>query len=262
MDNDKPTSAFNNIIDKSKGLFDDIRRNCGPKNLLKKDVCCYCGKNILGLHYIDLYGQKICASHPRHLCISCCSFCDDKAIMIAEGKYLCTNCQNYHTTLKDAKKIIKMIREHYLQTGLGVIDRFHLEMVSVEEMRQLCQPISAGDVLGLAMYNGRRYDIRVIRNLSHTAMAGILAHEILHIWQYQRKLNAPQRICEGFCDLGSYEIYKLIKTTHAEVKIDMLQKDPSPIYGDGYRIVKRYFDKAGWQGVIKKMEGYVNSNGS
>lgn len=258
MDIEKPTSVFNNIIDRSKGLFDDIKRNYVPRKLLQTDTCCYCGKKIIGPYFIDLYGQKICSSHPRHLCISCCSFCNEKAIMIAEGKYLCSSCQSYHTTLKDAKHIIKMIREHYRQTGLGEIDRFHLEMLSVEEMKQLSQPIVSGDVLGLAMYNGSRYDIRVIRNLSHTAMAGILAHEILHIWQYQRKLNAPQRICEGFCDLGSYEIYSQIKTKHAEVKIDLLQQDPSPIYGDGYRIVKRYFDKAGWQGVIKKMEGYVS----
>jgi len=156
--------------------------------------------------------------------------------------------------LKDAKEMIKMIRAHYEKIGLGVIERFHLEMVSVEEMHRM----TSGDVLGLASSNGRRYYIHVLENLSHTAMVGILAHEILHIWQFQRRLNAPNRISEGFCDLGSYEIYSQIKTQHSEVKIQMLQEDPSPIYGDGYRIVKRYFDKAGWAGVIKKMEGYLS----
>ncbi len=255
MDTEKPTSPFSNLLDKGKSMFDDMKRTYKNSDLFNKNLCFYCGKPIVGSFYKDMYDQRICSSHPRNICVSCCSFCDSGAKEIAQGKYLCTRCQQHHTTLKDAKEIIKTIRSHYVQIGLGEIERFHLEMISLDAMRQLAG--LGSDVLGLALWNGRRYDIRVLENLSHTAMAGILAHEILHIWQFQRGLKAPQRISEGFCDLGSFEIYSQIQTKHAEVKINMLQEDPSPIYGDGYRIVKRYFDKAGWSGVIQKMEGYL-----
>lgn len=255
MTPDKPTSPFSNLVDKGRDMLDGIKRSYKNSDLFRSNSCFYCGKTIVGSYYIDLYDRRVCSNHPRHMCVSCAGFCDSGSIEVAGGKHLCSNCQKYHTTLQEAKETVKMIRSHYLQIGLGVIDRFHLELLSVDQMRQLANNT---DVLGLALWNGRRYDIRVLENLSHTAMAGILAHEILHIWQYQRRLKAPQRICEGFCDLGSYEIYSQIKTQHAEVKKQMLQDDPSPIYGDGFRIVKRYFDKAGWAGVIQKMEGYLS----
>lgn len=256
MSTEKQTSTFSHVLETGKSLFDDIRRDLKNGTLFNPGTCFYCGRPILGAYYKDLYDRRICTSHTPRQCISCASFCDEGAVTIAEGKYLCGNCQHYHTTLKDAKEMVKMIRAHYLQNGLGKIERFHLELISLDDLRSLYPQGGGGDLLGLAIWSGRRYDIRVLRNLSHTAMAGVLAHEILHIWQYQRNLKAPLRICEGFCDLGSYEIYSQIKTKHAEVKINMLHDDPSPIYGDGYRIVKRYFDKAGWAGVIKKMEGY------
>ncbi|MBR1466839.1 MAG: hypothetical protein IJ607_10855 [Bacteroidaceae bacterium] len=254
MNPDKPTSPFSSLLDKSRNLIDDIKRSYHDSPLFKTNSCYFCGKPIVGRYYTDLYDHSLCSTHPRRFCVSCSGFCDSGCIEVGGGKYLCSSCQNFHTTLKDAKEMIKMIRAHYEKIGLGVIERFHLEMVSVEEMHRM----TSGDVLGLASSNGRRYYIHVLENLSHTAMVGILAHEILHIWQFQRRLNAPNRISEGFCDLGSYEIYSQIKTQHSEVKIQMLQEDPSPIYGDGYRIVKRYFDKAGWAGVIKKMEGYLS----
>lgn len=257
MNTNQPTSPFSNLLNQSRGLIDNIKRSYHNSSLFKTNSCYYCHNSIIGSFYQDLYDHRICSCHPRYMCVSCMGFCDSNCIEVSSGKFLCSSCQQHHTTQKEAKAMIKMIRSHYEQIGLGVIDRFHLELVSVEEMRCLVSSDGVGDVLGLAIRNGRRYDIRVLTNLSHTAMAGILAHEILHIWQYQRNLKAPQRICEGFCDLGSYEIYTQIKTQHSEVKIQMLQEDPSPIYGDGYRIVKRYFDKAGWAGVIKKMEGYL-----
>ena len=256
MDSDKPTTTLHQILDKGKGLFDDIKQRYKNSSLFQTNICTYCGKPVFGTFYKDLYGHSICSSHPRRLCISCDAFCDSGAITIAEDKYLCVNCQKYHTTLKDAKEIIKMIRSHYKEIGLGEIERFHLEMVGLDDMKRLFHTETNGDILGLAIQSGKGFDIKVLRNLSHTAIAGVLAHELLHLWQYQRWLNVPLRINEGFCNLGSYEIYTLIKTKHAEVKIDMLMKDPGPIYGDGYRIVKCYYDKAGWAGVIKKMEGY------
>ena len=198
MTPEKPTSPFQNLLDKGKSLFDDVKQTYMHSNLLRQEQCIYCGKTLNGPYFYDLYDHRICKSHPIHFCVSCSSFCDQQAVSVAEGKYLCKRCQQHHTTLKDAKEMVKMVREHYRSVGLGEIERFHLELVSVDAMRLMSG--SGGDVLGMAFRNGQRYDIRVLKNLSHTAMVGILGHEILHIWQFQRGLNAPQRICEGFCD--------------------------------------------------------------
>lgn len=255
MDSKNQESMFDKLFNSGKTLFEDISKKVRQSDFFKQGTCYICGKPLIGIYYKDLYGRKICTSHQRRTCISCGGFCNDSAMEISPGKYLCTHCQHYRTSLADAKHIIKLIRKHYLSIGLGEISRFHLEMVGLEDLQRLMQ--TSGDILGCAKMTGRRFDIEVLRHLSHTAMAGVLAHEILHIWQYQRGIFPPQDVCEGFCNLGSYELYKTIGSPHAKAKIVGLDKDPNPIYGEGYRKIKRYYDKEGWSGVIRKMEGYV-----
>lgn len=53
-------------------------------------------------------------------------------------------------------------------------------------------------------YNRKPYDIHVIQNLSRAGFTGVLAHEVLHLWQYNYDLNTPSLLCEGMCELYSY----------------------------------------------------------
>lgn len=77
---------------------------------------------------------------------------------------------------------------------------------------------------------------------------------MLHLWQYKHQLNPRPEICEGFCNLGSYEVLKSIGTEVALSRITHLEKDPDPIYGEGFRKVKSVYDTGGWQAVITKIK--------
>lgn len=239
------------ILDESRQLFDNLGNNLRNSGLLATTQCCICGKPVLGMAYRDQYGNIACASHKPLQCLCCGGFCKSDAVEIAQGRKLCSRCQKFSSSREDARKIIRMIRARYASVGLGKIERFHLELVSITDMAAMAH--TGGDVLGLATQIRGEYHIRVCKHLSHTAIAGVLAHEILHIWQFQRHLYPQPEICEGFCDLGSYEIYSHIPTKHAQVRINMLQNEQLPVYGPGYRRVKAYYDKYGWKGVIEKI---------
>lgn len=239
------------ILEESRQLFNNLGNNLRGSGMLGPTQCCICGNVIIGVAYRDHFGNVACASHKPSQCVCCGGFCKDDAVEVAQGRKLCSRCQKFSSSREDARKIIRMIRARYASLGLGNIERFHLELVEMGDMAKLSH--SGGDVLGLATQIHGEYQIRVFKHLSHTAIAGVLAHEILHIWQFQHHLSPQPEICEGFCDLGSYEIYSHIPTKHAQVRISMLQNETLPIYGPGYRRVKAYYDKHGWKGVIAKI---------
>ena len=94
----------------------------------------------------------------------------------------------------------------------------------------------------------------VLRHLSKTCYAGVLAHEMLHLWQNKNGLSPRRDICEGFCNLGSFEILKSIGTQVAISRISALEQDPDSIYGEGFRRVKAVYDSGGWPAVINKLK--------
>ena len=67
-------------------------------------------------------------------------------------------------------------------------------------------------------------------------------------------LSPRREICEGFCNLGSFEILKSIGTQVAISRISALEQDPDPIYGEGFRRVKAVYDSGGWPAVINKLK--------
>ena len=121
MDSKNQESMFDKLFNSGKTLFEDISKKVRQSDFFKQGTCYICGKPLIGIYYKDLYGRKICTSHQRRTCISCGGFCNDSAMEISPGKYLCSHCQHYRTSLADAKHIIKLIRKHYLSIGLGEI---------------------------------------------------------------------------------------------------------------------------------------------
>ena len=117
---------------------------------------------------------------------------------------------------------------------------------------------------GLAMFNqtinnGKTKTEHIVYILDYMpkfAFAGVFAHELLHVWQNEKGIKPPKDICEGFCNLGSYSVYLDINNEAAKNFINQMEKNPDPVYGEGYRKVKRRLDKYGWQAVIDKIKKY------
>ena len=211
--------------------------------------CFYCGRSIIGRYYYDWAGHAVCEKHFANIviCASCGQYCDSHARDIGMGMKVCSHCQKYRIEQTDCDKIINFIKRIYAQTEIGLITNWHLIMVSAEKMYQLTHD---KNTRGLAQAVGSNYTIFVYRELSRVAFAQVLAHEMLHIYQYNRNINPKKQLCEGFCNLGSYVVLKAIHVNEADAAIENMKKCTDPIYGDGFRHLLAIYKKGGWHDAI------------
>ena len=212
-------------------------------------TCLICGSPIVGTYYVDSYGNKVCEQHHENVfhCSCCGCFCGKESIELSNGVIVCEDCYKNFPSDDECKRIIRHIRRVYRSLPIGSIHTFRLLRIPSAEWSE------GRNVTGLASRIGRTYTIKVPEFLSKTVLAEVLAHEMLHLWLYDKNVSKKQRIIEGFCNLGSFEILSRIKTEKARVKRDSILVNPDAIYGDGFRIVKKVYDNSGWDGVIKKI---------
>ena len=94
-------------------------------------------------------------------------------------------------------------------------------LLSAEEM-QLAHGSPEGTPRGVASRNSSGYRIDLMRQLSRIGMAKTLAHELAHLWQWHRNIDAPHTYCEGFCNLVASLVVSQISKTEALVIIHQM----------------------------------------
>ena len=212
--------------------------------------CCICGAPIIGAYIYDAYGNKVCYRHKDqlHYCWSCYSICDSKAVKQSESVYICSDCFENLPSDEECLLIIHHIRSRYMELPIGKIPSFTLMRVPYSKWTHGSQCV------GFAESDEKGYRISIVDCLSKTSFAEVMAHEMLHLWLYEYNLNPSDRVTEGFCNLGSFEILQGIQTEKAKEKTNIILNDPDAIYGVGFRMVKQEYDVSGWAGVIKRVK--------
>jgi len=216
---------------------------------LDKLHCAVCNDWILLTGYEDWAGNRVCPIHKDAFCASCGRYYGIGAVMREPQVWLCKSCMQHLITPDLAEKSIGFIRNFYRQQKLGELPHINLHVVSHEEMRN-----KAGeDVRGYTIYPSQAgtYTIVILRNLSMSVFTMVAAHELLHIWQWEKKLNPPAPLCEGFCNLGAFLVMQSIGKPASEGQLILLNNNNDPIYGGGFRHIKAIYDKEGWEGVIR-----------
>ncbi|MFA6883712.1 MAG: hypothetical protein WCQ55_01180 [Paludibacteraceae bacterium] len=216
----------------------------------KNVVCSFCKKRIVGKYYIDWVGHTICSSHPLIYCASCGQFCDSNAVDIGNGEKVCVHCQRNRIEKNDWRTIAGFIKSVYSKTEIGNVANWHLMMISATE---LYKKTNDKNTRGLAQAIGSDYTIYVYRELSRVAFAQVLAHEMLHIFQYNQGYRPDKARCEGFCNLGSYVVLKTIGNKEAQAAMRSLETNKDLVYGDGFRLMRQVYEKSGWKGTIEEL---------
>lgn len=222
-------------------------------SILKR--CFICGNTIRGEYYRDHLNHFACNHHQLGWCFSCYGLCDPKKSVEVEGYgHICPDCVEKSISPADAVKLVGYVYNYYKKLNLS-FPAHKLHLITFEEMRERFQGQSA---MGLAYnkYDGV-YRVCILKNLSKIAFAGVFAHEVLHLWQYGMKINAPDHICEGFCNLGQYMVLSSINNKEeAALRMRANMGNNDMIYGEGFRLMKVIYDSRGWNGVIEEMLKY------
>ena len=96
------------------------------------------------------------------------------------------------------------------------------------------------------------HTIFMLFGLPKIEFEGALAHELMHVWLFERQVRLSLREIEGFCNLGNYLVFSRKPSPMASYLLKNLQTDDDPIYGGGYRLMRKHLDAHGWENLLAK----------
>jgi hypothetical protein len=252
--------------------------NCHKLAFGKK--CVVCEKFIEGAYIKDFWGNAYCAHHrddSNFICYACNRPINRSLargyVRYPDGRVMCDVCRT--TAVDDDQRaaqilaeVQKRMREYNLDTDTVTIP---LEMTSVTTMNQQGITVSAARLQGLTQthtltHNGNVQRqvkaVTVLRGLPQEQFAGVLTHELGHVWLFMQGVdNLPQDLEEGLCNLFAYLLHQENTTPEARYCIHLLENNLDPIYGDGFRRAKGLYESKGLPellNVVRATGGWPN----
>jgi hypothetical protein len=96
----------------------------------------------------------------------------------------------------------------------------------------------------------------LLTGMPETEMVQTLAHELMHVWQgVHNSLEEDDTLREGSANYAAYLVMKRMGSKEAQFVITCMLEDPSPVYGGGFRRVKKYGDKHGARQTLELIAG-------
>ncbi len=233
--------------------------------------CAVCGQLLAGRVMMDLWGNKFCERHSQEYpnCKAChrlvCEHLTGGGITYPDGRIICNLCrQTAVDTKEQAKPIVEGVARWLYDRGVrftGLI--LKIDLGKAHELqrgkygdRSSITGLGQGQVLGFIRrvnrFQGLRMQrkvdgITILSGLPRELFEGVMAHELGHAWLYLAKVDGLELWAEeGFCNLLSYILYKERDTDEARYLVRVLEKDPDPIYGKGFRQIRSLFKKHGF----------------
>ena len=231
--------------------------------------CAYCGKPLISEYLVDQWGTRYCKEHEHQYphCAYCGRLVPPKDQEPGSDSIRCPICRSIAIeTAEAAKPIFSQLIRWVSSQGL----RYNNLPISLE----LCNRAKLAHYLGahnLAhslgatmsttyMQNGRpvRTEVRgvaVLHGLPSTLFQGVTIHELGHVWLVVQGLsNLPSWAEEGFCELLSHRYYIQLDTPEGRYHATAIERNPDPIYGEGFRRVRASADSVGFQRFIEIMQ--------
>lgn len=242
-------------------------KECFKREKLFK--CDICGYPIDGKYTVDFWGNRVHDMHgmSKTLLCDCCGRAISErtskgGVKTADGRPICGICKNdLVTTSTRIYEIKKEIDVLFKKIGIVIPEIKEITQVDKAQIKKMS---GADNNLGFAetlkMVRGKavisiEHRIYILHSFQRVKFAGVLAHEMLHAWLNQNHVDRTKKEMEGFCNLGSYLVYQNSKEEIAKYLMKQMEEDKDPIYGDGYRKMKKELDKLGWEDLIKRFLG-------
>ncbi|MCP4358561.1 MAG: protein DA1 [Chloroflexi bacterium] len=144
------------------------------------------------------------------------------------------------------------VRFHQKTFRLEILDR--TEFMSREGGR--CDPL--GLTTSTRFMRQQRVDhakiesVAILQRLPHLLFEGVCIHELGHVWLVQHHIvNLPIVEEEGFCEWLAHRHYMEIRSKVDLFYAQHIVASDDPLYGDGFRKLKRLEERVGFAQIIK-----------
>ena len=220
-----------------------------------KDVCCICGNPIGGTGYrYDTWGRKCHLTHYTSTCRSC-------GRIVPVGHQFCASCRKSCVTSENQLRVQFIYSE--VKNRLAVMgihlpkDNLTISIVDRQKLNSLLNCGSADNFDGLTIskvsFSGKSHQIYLLESLPTIRYKTVLAHECGHVFlnEHDSVLNRGHiREVEGFCQLVAYKVLLFDDTKESEIMRSNLLQSQDPIYGEGFRVMKRREEQLGWTRML------------
>ena len=225
--------------------------------------CVVCGKELFGSYKIDCWGQGFCEEHGTEcLCQNCMRATGADGVRLMDGRRVCGQCKD-KVVIKDAHIdwVYSRLLEIFKKNFLTLPENISIKIVSLTQIAHLAQAPKGREPMGLthSQHSGlfmatMQHQIYMRDYLHKVVFGGVLAHELLHVWQNEHHITLAPQYCEGFCNLGTYLFYSYLNNELSEKLMESMMRSTDPIYGQGFRRVKEIFETQGNRNLEKTME--------
>ena len=225
--------------------------------------CAICSEIIKFEYSEDVWGNKFHTNHEEEglFCHSCSRIISkgvtQGGFIYSDGRHLCSLCQA--TVVKSDNAIKKSLSKVILQLNeVGIIltsSDLLISIVELNELNKIFERSLESKLKGYTEINeikkqSPKYNIYILNGLPKVEFEATLAHELLHVWLNKNSFNLEKKIEEGFCNLGSYLIYKNNNTKFSKIHIESMESNPSVIYGSGFRYMKKILIENSWKDLL------------
>lgn len=229
--------------------------------------CGICRKPLLGM--IAMVGpgpgyHEHCFA-GAHRCDACSLPAEGErggVVTLDDGRRHCGECAACAVTdAAEARSLAKQVI-HDLRRILAVDIRrmsWTLKLVDSPELKR----IAGSDRDGIKGWTDARRRVRrgraspwevtvyILEKEPSGAVYGVLAHELFHLWQlHNAPLNVRAELREG---AANWVQWRLLKARGVALWPLLLEADPDPVYGDGFRRFQRFVARHGWPRTLDRM---------
>ncbi len=233
--------------------------------------CAYCGKPLTSEYLVDYWGTKFCKEHKGQF--PTCSFCgrlvppqQQENPVRSDGSVRCPICrESAIETASQAQPIFSQLIRWVNSQGLIYNNLpLSLELCDRPRLAELLKGRVRADSLGVTMgtthtQNGQAVrtevnGVAVLQGLPSTLFQGVTIHELGHVWLIVHDVNGlPSWAEEGFCELLTYRYYTQLNTPESLYHAEGIERNPNPVYGDGFRRVRAIADGVGFQRFVETL---------
>jgi len=253
--------AFN-ILDNKK-----YHPDCYTDHIVPR--CEICESPLLGRYISDYWGNAYHQSHNSELpeCQSCgrliCKNLTNGGFKLSDGRHVCSIC-NETAVVGDFLLESSMDYVKRLLTSNGIDDLpndIPISLVDSQTLKRLSKTYS--DAMhgftdqSMQTRNGqvisKESHIYILSHLPLIMFRAVLAHELLHVYLFEKDLDLKSEIREGFCNLGSEMVYKNSSSEFAKFRQRNMLDNQDPDYGYGYRKMSKQLDQKGWRYLLETL---------
>ena len=224
--------------------------------------CGICQSPISGQYLFNSWGDTVCAVHLGEYPM--CEYCDrlaaqplnGRSVHYNDGRDVCGNCEAraVHTG-SEVRALLDTVRQALLVWGIKIDRELELEPIDKTEMLEVNSAIGR-EAWGYTdfkqttsfwgLVKSDEIKVYVLSRLPREMLLGVLAHELMHVWQFA---NAPvamdPALNEGSCEYAAYLVLRDRSDPYVRYYQEAQQSSDDPLYGGGFRSVRDYVKRVG-----------------